>query len=218
MRRDDLLTIFKFITGDFEATWKAITKGGGGCNYLLGLHAMIFLEWIMNICKLDNTGKAHKKFFEELKMLDQRYFVRLPAPYRSKPPSFFPSPISGMPKAQVFLVMLFDLVRNGTAHSYDQVAFLADGKHLLAKMLGARPHQSLDNLEAKYRTRHLTTESDGDGLVTTIHSGLLYLDLKKAFNDAHLSSLLPGIESGRKKKKDPYLLTTSQLKGVLPTV
>ena len=85
-------------------------------------------------------------------------------------------------------------------------------------MLGARPHQSLDNLEAKYRTRHLTTESDGDGLVTTIHSGLLYLDLKKAFNDAHLSSLLPGIESGRKKKKDPYLLTTSQLKGVLPTV
>jgi hypothetical protein len=217
MRRDDLLTIFKFITGDFEVAWKAITKGGGGCNYLLGLLAMIFLEWVMNICKLDETEKAHKRFFEELNLLDQRYFVRLPAPYGNKPPSFFPSPINGVPKAQVFLVMLFDLVRNGTAHSYDQVAYLADGKHLLAKMLGARPGQSLDNLESKYRERHLTSEFDGDGVLTTVHSGLLYLDLKKAFAEAHLPHLLPGMESRRKKKKDPYLLTTSQLKGALPT-
>jgi len=139
MRRDDLLTIFKFITGDFQVAWKAITKAGGGCNYILGLQAMIFLEWIMNICKLNETGKAHKRFFEKLNVLDQRYFVPLPAPYRNNPPSLFPSPINGVPKGQVFLVMLFDLVRNGTAHSYDQIAFLADGKHLLAKMLGARP-------------------------------------------------------------------------------
>jgi hypothetical protein len=217
MRRDNLLTIFKFITGDFETAWKAITSDGGGGNYLLGLQATIFLEWIMNICKLDKTGAAHKEFFKQLEVLDQRYFVRLPGPYRDKTPSFFPSPIRGVPKSQVFLVMLFDLIRNGTAHSYDQVAILADGKHYLPKLLGVRPGQSLDSVEAKYRKRHLTSESDPDGVVTTIHAGIFYLDLKKAFNKAHLSRLLTGMDSGR-KKKEPYLLKTPDLERVLPKV
>jgi hypothetical protein len=106
--------------------------------------AMILLEWVCRQCAVDPKGKALRDFGRAL--YDQRpsYFVRVPAPLSRTIDQdhgvYLPSP----PRSRhigrgPLLWFLWDVIRNGQAHQYQQiVARIPDGDVYVA--LGGPDH------------------------------------------------------------------------------
>lgn len=182
--------VFSFITNDFESAWNCLAtrvgEGVGRGNFMFALQATILLEWASRLCKTNPT--ALRDLANQLDARQPRYFRRMPAEVQ-RPPRKFTLPNLGEPNTQL-LTFIFDLVRNGQSHRYQQIsAELVDGS-VFAFTLGGAGH---DNLLEKLAIgggsdRHLTLEIDDGVGWLFVDSGMLYWDIKTAIQNAQLLS------------------------------
>ena len=208
--------IFKFITGDFEAAWNGLagTADSHRGNFLFALLAMILLEWVCRLCS--NEANALLDFSKALQQIEPRYFTQLDDGIKSPGftlPGVGPDPLKNL------LSALWDLIRNGNAHEYQDIfVALTDGKHWALRLLGVDHGHSLHVVgEKRSSLRHLTCSFDRDGdLALTVHPGVLFLDIRDAVRNSSLLNrgLVPK-PFARPRNQKEYQFSSTQLKEAL---
>jgi hypothetical protein len=82
--------------------------------------------------------------------------------------------------------MLFDLIRNGLAHQYQQMLLkLTDGNHFYCTLSGVTHHRYLD-IVGRSRSSHLDCKKNGKDLAMHVDPGALFVDFDKAINKSNL--------------------------------
>lgn len=192
VQRHSEAEVFDFITGDFRSAWNALaeipeTIAGHRGNFMFALQAMILLEWV---CRLSSDdANALQDFSKALKQIEPGYFTQLdtgiPSPREFSPPGIGPDPLKNL------LSVLWDLIRNGNVHEYQDIfVTLTDGRHWALGLLGVKYKCSLAALSKERSSlRHLTycLNHAGD-LTLTVHPGALFLDIFGAVRNANLLS------------------------------
>ena len=181
--------IYKFITKDFEGLWNSVAKNNDGNigrgNFIFGRQAMTLLEFICRLCSNDTTGKEISKLSNKLNYIQPKYFTTLPGKCASTTDFSLPS----IDKSQndPLLWVLFDLVRHGLSHQYQQIiAELNDEKHFYIKLTGPTFDYYL-NKSSSISTNHLAYSIDSEGdLELTVYPDILFLDFKNAIYDSEI--------------------------------
>lgn len=190
-------TIINFIVGDFESAWDAIAHLPGPIprgNFLFARQALTLLEVACRLCKPDTSGKAIQDFSNELAKRDSRYFTPLPGACwnpRSTPkkPAEFTLPSQSTTPACELIAALFDLIRNGQAHQYQQIRVeLTDKKNFQFSLTGAEHQLYLHRSFAGGRpVQHLVAQVDEDGDIwVTVRTDILFLDIRDSIRAAKL--------------------------------
>lgn len=217
-KQSDPKTIFSFITGDFRCAWDALARepdASNRGNFLFALQVMIALEWVMRFCSQDDS--LQKRFLDELENIDSRYFTKLPGG-----PSKPPFPRLGDESKTHLIWVIFDILRNGQAHQYEQVIVRLPGSESFTVAIagGANPGLDLASVPKRIsRKKYLGfREESGHGWIY-LHVGLLFLDIEKAVTK---SGILESVDTfpflkrpeGR-GKRDTYKVSLSQLASTL---
>jgi hypothetical protein len=182
--------IYRFIVGDFRTAWNAVAaddNSGFRCNFLFARQAMNLLEWAARLCASDPKGNALRDLSREIRRIEFRYFTRLPGDCAGDG-SGYVLPYSGADRRKQLLWALFDLIRHGQSHEYqDTIVDLNDTRRFCCMILGVRNGLTLDKVRTKRKRRHLSFCTDPDGDVTlTVCPGLLFLDIQLAIKRAGL--------------------------------
>jgi hypothetical protein len=156
--------IYTFIVKDFEWAWDSFAENHakiGRGNFMFARQAMSLLEFAARAYGKD--ADLHKTFSEVLFKIEPKYFTVLPGPVGST--KDFKLPHIG--NKDILLWSLFDLIRNGLAHQYQQLfAELIDGKHFYVTLGGATYHRYLGKIAAsrssnsKYLDYAFSTDGD----------------------------------------------------------
>lgn len=216
--------VYRFLTQDFEDSWNSLSENQsalGRGNAMFAAQAMTFLEFTCRLCQADPTKRAISEFSRQLETTDQRYFLRIPG--LSAGPRDFDLPYIGAGQSRDFLICaLFDLIRNGLAHQYQQiVVHLRDGKDLGITLTGAAVGRSLTYIESSPRrsSNHLKCRRDrNEDLWITANPARLFLDFEKSFNNANLLSMrLSSSSLGRPdlNRQQMYDFTSIDLESLL---
>ena len=182
-------TIYQFIVNDFEDGWNSLAwnpSARGRGNFMFALQAMILLEFAARLCYEDPSGTALADLSRALFQVEPKYSTRLPgvcADFRE-----FDLPYNSS-KGDELLWALFDLIRNGQAHQYQQIFVrLTDGKDWGISLTGAALGHHLELVSRSPRSaEHLgySVAPQGD-LWLRVCPDLLFLDLKKAVTESGL--------------------------------
>ena len=187
-------TLLSFIEGDFESAWDsvaaaALTTGNRG-NFMFARQAMLYLEIACRLCMADNSRAAIAEFSERLSERDPNYFRSLPRACGPKVRDFMLPSLRGEPRREL-IGLLFDLVRNGQAHQYQQITVaLSDGGEFFVGLSGAAPDRFLSTTFANGRpTEHLKAGVLPAGtLYLNVRTDVLWHDLKEAIRASRLLS------------------------------
>lgn len=188
-------TLIDFVIGDFESAWEALANRRSSRrrgNFMFARQAMTLLEVVCRLCKGDQTGSALRDFSSALESQDSRYFTRLPGPCWApsrRTRKAFDLPRRGSDPDNQLIAAIFNLVRNGQAHQYQQTrAVLSDGKHFRFALTGAEYGLSLSHSLANGRpSQHLQASIDAAGdLWITIRTDILFLDIRNAATVANI--------------------------------
>jgi hypothetical protein len=185
-------TIYDFITKDFEAAWnslacnpsKSISRG----NFMFGKQTMVLLEFLSRLCKTDATGQALQDLSRELSKIDNRYFTQLPGD--APKPKCFDLPNCTQQPQKELLWHIFDLVRNGQAHQYQQIKVeLSDKKSFIVTLKGARYGLFLKNSRNPRPHQHLGFQKDPNGdIALFLYPNVMFLDIEDAVANCKLLS------------------------------
>lgn len=186
-------TLVDFIIGDFEDAWDALAARQGNLhrgNFLFARQAMTLLEVACRLCYSDRTDQTLKRFAAELARRDVRYFTKLPSSCwtPSNPPEFRLPSQSSTPDSEL-ITALFDLIRNGQAHQYQQIRVrLADGKDFQFALTGAEHGLFLaQSLAIGRPADHLQAHKEANGdLWIKVRTDILFLDVREAVRSANL--------------------------------
>jgi len=130
--------IYTFIVKDFEAAWDSIAdnrRNIGRGNFMFARQAMSLLEFAARF--YGKNTNLRTKYSEELYKIEPKYFTDLPGPVGCN--KGFTLPHLG--NTSILLWSLFDLIRHGLAHQYQQIRVtLTDGKHFYMNLEGASYH------------------------------------------------------------------------------
>lgn len=182
--------IYSFITNDFEHAWKSLAStrsAGGRGNFMFGLQAMILLEFAARLCYSDKTGKALKDLSGKLFEIEPKYSTPMPgvcAHFRD-----YDLPCrSESSKGKELLWAIFDLVRNGEAHQYQQIVVnLADGADWAITLTGAEFDRHLQSAPASRPVDHLSYCRDQNrDLWLRVYPDFLFVDVKDAIEKSRL--------------------------------
>lgn len=121
----------------------------------------------------------------ELKKIQYKYFNKVSQ--KSVTYKDFTLPYIEESNNDSLLSILFDLIRNGLAHQYQQIiANLNDGKHFYIKLTGPKFGYSFINSRSQPNT-HLDYVMDSDSdLELTVFPNILFIDLKDAVDNSGL--------------------------------
>jgi hypothetical protein len=188
----DPSTIFNFIVKDFEDAWDAlagVASAQNRGNFMFARQAMVLLEWAARLAASDKNGIALSDFSAKLYDIEPRYFTELPggpAPQKNKMEFKLPSMPSPNPARQLIRA-LFDLIRHGQAHQYQQIPVeLSDGKVFWIRLSGPTYRFQLSTAESR-RTVHLGyTEDQSGNIWLLVRPDLFFLDLKSAVERSNL--------------------------------
>src|SRR5579862_2194588 len=181
--------IFDFIVGDFTCAWNALAElpdcsAGHRGNFVFALQAAILLEWS---CRLRSSDpNALRDFSIELNKIESKYFTQLDDAVK---PANFGFPGIGPDPLKNLLSALWDLIRNGNAHEYqDSIVTLTDGKKLALGLQGVKHRWPLAMVASNRSSLdHLSYRFDRDGdLIVIVHPGALFLDICEAIRQANL--------------------------------
>ena len=184
-------TIVEFIVGDFEAAWGALAgdpDSGNRGNFMFGLQAVILLEVASRLCQSDAKGTAIDAFSAALASRDRRYFTALPSACFEGSKEFRLPHVGPNPPNQL-LAVLFDLIRNGQAHQYQQIRVrLSDDIDFQVSLTGAEHGMFLDRVLAAGRPAdHLRQSRDENrDLWLRVRTDILYLDVRDSIREANL--------------------------------
>ncbi|HSI20855.1 MAG TPA: hypothetical protein VLA04_04130 [Verrucomicrobiae bacterium] len=216
--QSDPQTTFAHITGDFRSAWDALSKDDKATNrgnFMFALQAMILLEWIMRLCSTDTN--ARDRFLGELNKIDSRYFTRLPAPGKEIDRELNP------PRDHEWHLIwsIFDVIRNGQAHQYEQIIVTLPQKKSFAFSLagGAELGSSLSQIPTKIdRKKYLGYRVESGHGWIYLHAGLLFLDIESAILSSNIlcSGLnFPYLTRPRSAGSSHYKFTLTQLEQAL---
>jgi hypothetical protein len=186
-------TIYQFIIKDFESAWNSIAcnmkEDIGRGNFIFAFKSMNLLEFACRMCYSDRTGVALRDFSNNLYGIEKKYFTHLPALCVQSHKGEFTLPhIMGQEEDDLLLSLLFDLIRHGVAHEYQQItADLLYGERFFITLSGADYPKNLGSSKGKMRNHHLDCYllQQGD-IGIQIHPNILYLDFRKAIDDSNL--------------------------------
>jgi hypothetical protein len=97
----------------------------GRGTFMFTIQAMVLLEWACRLCA--NNPGARTALSQALNNVRPKYFTGLPTSISHQRDFHLPESPVPLGSLQPLLWMLFDLVRNGLAHQYQQIVLrLAD--------------------------------------------------------------------------------------------
>jgi hypothetical protein len=217
--------IHLFITVDFMGAWNSLAanpdKKIGRGNFMFGRQAMNLLEFAARLCTNDATGKALRDFSNELFKIDPRYFTQLPSPCASN--ADFVLPHVRSTTENLLLWALFDLIRNGLAHQYQQLSVnLTDGKNFFITLTGADYGRFLNLSRIPQKSSsHLKFDVDADGdLGLLVCPDILFLDFEDAITNSGLlrrNLSFPYLTRSFRKKTSYYNFNLTSLENSLVT-
>jgi hypothetical protein len=183
--------IHRFIVEDFEGAWNSVAAntnpGIGRGNFMFARQAMNLLEFGAMLCEGDNSHGALNDFSTNLNRIEPKYFTRLPSPCAST--KDFTLPHLGNISGDLLLWALFDLIRHGLAHQYQQItAQLNNNTNFLIMLTGAEIGRFLNVIRTQRPTDHLAFHVESDDLIMVVHPAILFLDFKDAINNSALLS------------------------------
>lgn len=182
-------TIYQFIVNDFEDAWNSLAESPsarGRGNFMFARQAMMLLEFAARLCYNDPLGTALTDLSRVLFKIEPKYSTRLPgvcADFEE-----FDLPYSSS-KGDELLWVVFDLIRNGQAHQYQQILVdLTDGVDWQISLTGAGMGQFLQLVSASPRpAEHLGYARDQQrDLWLCVRPDVLFLDLKNAITESGL--------------------------------
>ena len=186
--------LYDFIVGDFEVAWDAVAstpatdaKTGHRGNFMFARQAMTLLEFAARLCASDTSGQALQALADEIERIEPRYFTLLPGICETPDPKEFTLPFSPNkgPQDRQLLWILFDLIRNGQAHQYQQInVSLTDGKAFVITLTGAQYGLTLGACSRS--KQHLAFHSAAEGVKLHVMPHLLFLDFREAMRAANL--------------------------------
>src|SRR5918994_6092409 len=156
--------IHDFISKDFVGAWDSMAlnsdKNIGRGNFMFARQAMNLLEFA---CRLyGSNSKIRTQFSTELKKTEPRYFARLPSPCADL--KEFTLPHLRNKSGDLLLWALFDLIRNGLAHQYQQITVKLKGRRkFFIELTGAKEGRHLDTVRKSRHASHLDYFIDKDG-------------------------------------------------------
>ncbi|HSB79738.1 MAG TPA: hypothetical protein VLM91_13230 [Candidatus Methylomirabilis sp.] len=220
----DAPTLLRFVIGDFETAWNAVAEQPDPAyrgNFMFGKQAMILLELACRICKGDTSGAALDDFATKLQIREPRYFWQLPAPVwapaqRTQKALDLPSIGGGDPYSHL-LAAIFNLIRNGQAHQYQQMrAVLSDRRNFWISLTGAKQGLFLRDVLAKGRPPdHLCHQDDGTDLWLKVRPEILFLDIRDAVLAARLDQRGLSLKYLVEDRKEAFGFDKAVLKSTL---
>ena len=182
-------TLIGFLVGDFEAAWDSLASNDGPThrgNFMFAMQAMVLLELACRVCTVDQTGSTLARLSSELYRRESRYFAVLPG--KVPLPKAFRLPSVGDVPGRELLAAIFDLVRHGHVHQYEQMrAKLADGSEFGISVAGAEPGLLLTTTLANGRpVGHLQSVSGAD-VWLRFRPDVFFLDVRDSIYGAGLA-------------------------------
>ena len=182
------IALIGFVLGDFEAAWDSLAANRDAPNrgnFLFALQSMVLLELACRVCDANASTQALSNLSSELSHREPRYFAELPAPVPA--PRKFNLPSVGPDANRTLLAALFDLVRHGHAHQYQQMrGRLTDGSEFGISIAGAEYGAFLSRALADGRPPgHLQLE-EGRDLWLRFRPDIFFLDLRDSIYGANL--------------------------------
>jgi hypothetical protein len=190
-------TLFQFVREDFRKAWDSMAtvefNPGVGGNFMFARQAMTLLELVCRVAAADESGATLADFSAQLERGDPLLFTMLPGGPPG-PPNGLALPSSqeaGHPTHWQLIAVLFDLIRNGQAHQYQQIPVtLADGAILDISIGGVQPGRLLSTILAEPGRRsveHLMIHRQGRGnFWVCVDPAVLFLDFEGAAIDAQV--------------------------------
>ncbi len=180
---------FNMIVFDFKESWNSLASNksaGARGNFMFALQSMILLEFASRLCNSDSAGKALQDLSNALHSRDPRYFT--PLPQNCCKTNEFTLPYYGLNKERQLLWVIFDLIRNGQAHQYQQILVqLSDGMHFGISLTGPAFGRHLSKTIKSRSRRHLSFSRDQDNDIwLAVYPDVLFLDLKRSIMKANL--------------------------------
>jgi hypothetical protein len=176
--------IYGLITGDFESLWDSLSSTENSTyrgNFTFALLDMVLLEYISRACKQDQTGDLLRKFTVSLDSSDKRYFEVINGWPGLNPYGEYTIPYKTQEGKEV-LSFLFDLIRNGQAHQYQQIIANLKDCSIAIRISGAEFGVKLNTV--KSRSKHLdvwnSTNNRKPLVLIYFRPEVFYLDLKTA--------------------------------------
>jgi hypothetical protein len=175
--------IYDFIVRDFEGAWDSVAANNepiGRGNFMFSGQAMILLEFASRLCAGDLSTASLKAFSQQMQSIEPNYFTRLPGPCAHI--KDFSLPYIGTSTDDLLLWALFDLIRNGLAHQYQQILVtLHDKKQLYITVTGAQPGLSLASALKSRPKEHLAYSLDSNGDIGFwLCPHILFLDIQNS--------------------------------------
>ena len=186
----DPQTIYQFIVNDFKDAWNSLAwnpSARGRGNFMFALHATILLEFAARLCSTDKSGAALKDLSAELFRIEPKYSTRLPGACVST--KNFTLPYKNSKEGDELLWVIFDLVRNGQAHQYQQmIVTLKDGVDVQISLTGAEIGRHLELVTTSPRPDpHLGYKRDPQNdLWIGVCPDLLFLDIDNAITTSKI--------------------------------
>jgi hypothetical protein len=194
--------IFDFIIGDFRDAWAALIKlsrrvAGHRGNFMFARQTMNLLEAAALLCSSDPGSRATpctgalNDFSQSLYDIDKLYFTELPGPCAEN--EDFRLPFYGPNPSSELLWALFDLIRHGLAHQYQQaIVELTDPGppkvHFGIELTGASPNLSLDRAAKRRPRKHLGSKWKAGVFWLHVRTDRLFVDIEKAINQSGILS------------------------------
>ena len=177
--------MYDFIVKDFYDVWDSVAKNNNQKiargNFLFGIHSMTLLEFICRLCSTDKSGKAIKDLSIELNKIQCKYFIEIPK--KCIPRREFNLPTMENCKNDNLLSILFDLIRNGFVHQYQQIIVdLNDDKHFYIQLTGANFGSYLKTSRSQSINHLAYRRDEDDDLELTVYPNILFLDLTDAID------------------------------------
>jgi hypothetical protein len=220
--------VYKAIVSDFEWTWNAMAADRvavGRGNFMFARQAVTLLEWAARLASGGEQRGALRRFSAAMYELEPKYFTRLPGPCADNRDLELPS--VGPDGPNQLLWALFDLMRHGGAHQYQQMsARLVNRRSLAISIHGAPFGETLGRV--RRHDLHLACPYDRQGNVwVNIYPDTLFLDVRDAIVASRLLTsrltfhyLTRPIASGfrrdlRTTRSGYWMFDTQQLKQAL---
>jgi len=181
---------------DFKSAWNNLASVNnhhiGRGNFIFGFMAMNLLEYICRLCISDSN--ALSGFSDELNKIEPKYFIHLPANVAQsrdrldlgiKRKGFTLPYKEEQARDNMLLTLLFDLIRNGIGHQYQQIVVdLNNGANFFITLDGPS-YKNTINGNKRWRHLFCRIERNGD-IRLTVYPQILLVDFELAVKQSNL--------------------------------
>ena len=208
---------------DFKSAWNTLASINdqhiGRGNFIFGFMAMNLLEYICRLCSSDPS--ALRDFSNELNSIESKYFTHLPVnpaqsgrklDLRIKRDGFILPYTDEENRDNLLLTLLFDLIRNGIGHQYQQLVVDLENRADFFITLDGPFYKNTINKNKRWRHLFCRVERNGD-ICITVYPQILLVDFELAGKQSSL--LEKNLQIDHRRFERRYDVNASQLKDSL---